>query len=490
MTRDNTLIQDPNSLFAISRALRKRIVETDPNPEHRNDAIRDEKHIAYKSQGKAGIETFKYDILTSLEQLDNMFLELETVVPKITNDPAKPRGRPKKGAGLVGGKRCCFNSAYCNGTAHYRNPRMTGGALPDLPSDPTILLNLNRSLNTVGELSRTLKKLLRSFLPQVERALERYQQGALTNNELIDILDSAFQTLDQKDVDKLAGDESDAMTDIYDALTGWFETLPLNAPESLAEPLVAPKKRVITVSATAGNEFVVSTLSKINILLIKLIAEYNGKILPNYKKFLQSDLEEIANKVADSQRRFRELKDDYLERFSEGAKASNTDKFVDTIDKNFNKFTGLVSRSIANFVNPNLIFLPNFSQQLIGTYADPKESFNLQQTTEERKDFVYKVKRLAKEYTKLEEKLLKTRDEAFYPAQEKKDKIMTILSKYYAKRDKRPLTTKEEANIVIYERQVRTLSSVLDKSVEKMEEYRASLDDIEALPEYAFFGAV
>jgi len=533
MTRDNTLIQDPNSLFAVSRALRKQIVRTDPNSQNRNDAIRDEKHIAYKSAGKGTIETFKYDILTSLEQLDNMFLELETVVPKITSDPAGTVGRPKgaknkkarTGAGYSGGKRCCFNSSYCNGTAHYRNPRMTGGVLPDLPENSSIMVNLKSALSSVGGASRTLKKLLRVFLPKVEDLLGQYRMGEITNEDVIDGMDTAFGELDQRDVDKLneIDGEEGGMLKIYNALQTWILTLPENAPEALAEPEeTAPKaKRPNSLAVATGNEFVVSTLSKINVLLIKLIAEYNGKILPNYKKFLQSDLEEIADKVGDSQKRFRELKDDYLERFSEGAKAANIDKFVSVIDKNFNRFTALVSRSIANFVNPNLIHLPNFSTQLIegfveetqpdktirrpirrtqertsSTIQDPKQPFNVYQEAltkterEKQTEFDTRVDKLVAEYNKIEETFLDERDSKFQPAREKLLHYEASMAKYETKLKKDGLTEEQKINYGVLQKKYATKNAEMKRSASRLDKYVAKMDRIKIMPEFAFFPRV
>jgi hypothetical protein len=523
-TRDSTLMTDPNSIFAVSRALRKSIVETDPNAKNRNEAIRDEKHLAYKSVGKDSYESFKYDILTSLEQLDTYFLELETVLGKITSDqdalvlqqqvrkqqtPAKRRGRPPKakvtGAGYSGGKRCCFNSTYCNGTAHYRNPKLRGGVVPDLPKDKSIMDVLKGAMKSSSS-SKTLQGLLAIFFPQVEYLIERYNTGEVTNEDVLDSLSVIYDKLDQDEIDKLDAidGEKDGMIDIYNALVDWIDTLPTNAPEALAEPIpVASLKKRRSIPILSGNEFIVSTLSKINILLIKLIAEYNGKILVNYKKFLQSDLEEIALKVIDSQRRFQELKT-YLNDYEEGTKAVNISKFLSTIENNFQKFVALSSRSIANFVNPNIQFLPSFSQQLSGTFQDPKQPFNLSEETqtENKKKavrkaderiikaneaFTIKVDKLAKEYNSLSDAFQQERDNVFNAAKEKIEEVTSKLSKLEEKMTRRALSPNENANYLVYQRKLASAQKKLETSARRMDDIRRKIDTIEAMPEFEFF---
>lgn len=473
MSREASLIQDPNSLFAISRALRKQIVRTDPNPQNRNDAIRDEKHIAYKSTGKGTIETFKYDILTNLEQLDNMFLELETVVPRITNDPAGRVGRPSGSRNKPKAK---------TGAGYYR-----GGALPDLPNDPTIMRNLRAAIKSASS-SSALKKLLRVFVPQVENLLERYQAGEITNDEIIDSMDTAYEELENKDA--LTGDEDDGMVTIYNALFNWIGSLPTNAPEALAEPeTVAPKRRVIIPPST-GNEFVVSTLSKINVLLIKLIAEYNGKILANYKNFLQSDLQEIANKVADSLARFRDLQDNVLRDFSKGAKAADIDKFVSVIDKNFSRFTALVSRSIANFVNPNISILPNFSQQLVGeSFQDPKEPFNLYKMTEvqKQKDFDTKIDKIVAKYIPIREEIQRVGTEVFIPLQRELEGIADRIEFLELKKADGSINKRERLALLVLDKQFKKQEKELDKADRRLRVLQDKRNAIEDMPEFAFF---
>lgn len=467
MSRETTLIQDPNSLFAVSRALRKQIVKTDPNPQNRNNAIRDEKHIAYKSTGKGTIETFKYDILTNLEQLDNMFLELETVVPRITNEPAGRVGRP---AGAKNRPKAKTGAGY------------KGGALPDLPNDLTIMRNLRGAMKSASS-SPALKKLLRAFVPQVENLLERYQTGEITNDEIIDSMDTAYEELEGKDA--LTGDENDGMVTIYNALFNWISSLPTNAPEALAEPeTVAPKRRVVIPPAT-GNEFVVSTLSKINVLLIKLIAEYNGKILANYKDFLQSDLQEIANKVADSLARFRDLQDNVLRDFSKGAKAADIDKFVSTIDKNFSRFTALVSRSIANFVNPNITLLPNFSQQLSGTFQDPKDPFNLYQATEQQ-GFDTKVDKLVKQYIPIREDIQKNMRE-FVAVKDTIDGIDQRIEFLDLKKIDGSINKREKLALLVLDKDREKQLKQMDKLANRLDKLQDKRNAIEAKPEFAFF---
>jgi hypothetical protein len=471
MTRDNTLIQDPNSLFAISRALRKQIVRTDPNPENRNDAIRDEKHLAYKSTGKGTIETFKYDILTNLEQLDNMFLELETVVPRITNEPAGTVGRP------IGSK----NKPKAKGGLY-------GGTLPNLPNDLTIMNNLRAAKKSASS-SPLLKKLLRAFVPQVERLLERYQAGEITNDEIINSMDTVYEALPNKD--DLTGDEDDGMVTIYNALFNWIRSFPTNAPESLAEPEI--QKRRVLIQPTTGNEFVVSTLSKINVLLIKLIAEYNGKILANYKNFLQSDLQEIANKEQDSLARFRDLQDNVLKNFSKGAKSADIDKFVSTIDKNFSRFTALVSRSIANFVNPNFTLLPNFSQQLSGTYQDPKEPFNLYREatikTEQDKQKVFdtKIDKLVAKYIPIREEIQRVDNEVYEPLRLKIEETGKRLRGLEQKFDDGSITKRERLAFAILAKQYGRQKKELDKVANRLDKLQDKRNAIEEMPEFAFF---
>jgi hypothetical protein len=471
MRRDTTLITDPNSLFAISRALRKQIVRTDPDPQNRNNAIRDEKHIAYKSTGKGGAETFKYDILTSLEQLDNMFLELETVVPRITNEPAGRVGRP------AGAK----NKPKAKKTgAGYK-----GGALPDLPKDLSIMSNLKGAMKSASS-SPLLKKLLRAFVPQVDNLLERYSAGEITNDDVIDSMDDAYEALDEKDRDNLTGDEKGGMATIFNALFEWIGSLPTNAPEALAEPEpVTPRRRVVIPPAT-GNEFVVSTLSKINVLLIKLIAEYNGKILANYKDFLQSDLQEIANKVNDSLLRFRDLQDNVLKDFSKGAKAADIDKFVSTIDKNFSRFTALVSRSIANFVNPNITLLPNFSQQL-STQMDSQERREGESQVVRNKNFDDRVDKLVKKYIPIREEIQRVENEVYEPLREKYIETGESLGALEKKFNDGSITKRERLAFVVLSKQFGRQQKELDKVARRLTVLQDKRNAIEDMPEYGFF---
>jgi hypothetical protein len=518
-TRDSTLMSDPNSIFAVSRALRKSIVETDRNPQNRNEAIRDEKHLAYKSVGKDNFESFKYDILTSLELLDTYFLELGTVLGKITSDenqliaqqqvlkqkgPPKRRGRPPNpkakvtGAGYSGGKRCCFNSTYCNGTAHYRNPRLRGGVLPDLPKDKTIMDVLDNARKSSSS-SETLRGLLNFFYPQIEYQLERYDRGEITNEEAIDAMSNIYDRLNQDEIDKLdtIDGENDGMIDIYNALLGWIRSLPLNAPESLAEPQpVASLKQRRSISINVGNEFIVSTLSKINILLIKLIAEYNGKILVNYKKFLLSDLEEIQQKVIQSQQQFLDLKT-FLKDYEQGTKAINISKFLSTIDTNFQKFVALSSRSIANFVNPNIQFLPNFTQQLLqdpksllgpsGTYQNPKSAVDFSEDKKRIDILNEKRDKLAKEYKSLNEAFETERDFGFNSAKKEIERVTSKISKFEEIRSNRELSPNEKNKYAIFQRKLATTERQLQTSARKMDNIRKKIDKIETKPEFKFF---
>jgi hypothetical protein len=177
--------------------------------------------------------------------------------------------------------------------------------------------------------------------------------------------------------------EGDALERMNDAMMEYLDTLPhvvpLLPPATVADVEASLKGKRRTIPILTGNEFIIGTLSKINIILTKLIAEYNGKILVNYKKFLQSDLEEIALKIIDTQRRFNDLIT-YLQDYERGDKSVDIRKFLETIDNKFKQFIALSSRSIANFVNPNIQFLPNFSQQLSGkTFENQTQPFNLYQ---------------------------------------------------------------------------------------------------------------
>jgi hypothetical protein len=155
-------------------------------------------------------------------------------------------------------------------------------------------------------------------------------------------------------------DEEDTMIDeIFEAVRDWNKPV-----EPAPAPKTAPRRQIPLFS---GNEFIISTLSKINTLLTKLIAEYNSKILVNYKNYLVTDIEEIGLKVIDSKRRFDELKT-YIEAYEAGTKVADISKFLSVIERKFRDFLSLSARSIANFVNPNLVLLPNFSQELGATY--------------------------------------------------------------------------------------------------------------------------
>jgi len=399
-TRDASLMSDPNSLFAVSRALRKRIVETDPNPQNRNEAIRDEKHLAYKVHGKDNYETFKYDIITNLELLDTYILELETVLGKITRDK----------------NRIILENKVV---------RLRGGVLPDLPSDATVMDNLKAAM-TADDSSRFLKKLLRMFVPPVENLLAKYRMGELTIDDVMDGMNTAYERLPQNDVAQLdTVGEQDGMLEIFNAIYRWLDTLPTYAPEALAEPVNILKQRG-TIPLLSGNEFLVSTLSKINFLLIKLIAEYNGKILVNYKNFLQSDLEEIALKIIDSQRRYLELKSD-LEDFKLGAKVVDISKFLSTIEMNFQKLFALSSRSIANYQNPSLTSIPSFSQQL-------------------------SIQDKPNDYKKYNDAFLKERDSVFNPARQKILKYNATLQKYQDKQTLNALSNREINNYRIIQK--------------------------------------
>jgi hypothetical protein len=483
MTRDNTLINDPNSLFAISRALRKQIVETDTNPQNRNNAIRDEKHIAYKSTGKDGYESFKYDILTNLEQLDNYFLELETVLGKITSDedalrleqevrkakkasttPAK-RGRPPKAKG-----------AETTGAGYYR-----GGVLPKLPIDETLIDSLT-SLVKGNSISDDFRPLLNTYITQLNAEIKKYNSKTIEKSQLLTNVNDIFNSIDT--ISLSGTPEENDLEEVNNVVIKYLGTLPDVAPDAEQEKSLK-QRRAIPIAT--GNEFVVSTLSKINILLIKLIAEYNGKILVNYKKFLQSDLEEIALKVIDSQRRFRELKD-YLKDYEEGTRAVNITKFLDTIDNNFKKFTALSSRSIANFVNPNIQLLPNFSQQLSETYQDPKQPFNLYQETEKQKkdNLDEKVDAVARRYITFREKYAE-QQEIFNELNEEFTDYQDYLNRMYNNYNTGKISGHDK---VKYERILERFKIVepkLQSADRKLQNIRKKLQQIELMPEYAFF---
>lgn len=493
MTRDNTLITDPNSLFAISRALRKQIVETDTNPQNRNNAIRDEKHVAYKSTGKDGYETFKYDILTNLEQLDNYILELETVLGKITSDedalrlaqevrkakkePATPKKR--------GPKPKAKGAEETKGSGRYR-----GGAMPVLPSDDTLIKTLV-SLTKSSSISDTLKEIIKYYLLDLEAEISKYEGTAITKTQLInaveDIYDKVVDEITAFNIEDLAGtNEELALDDIQNAVMKYLESLP-DTPAPLAPEAEKSLKQRRGIPIITGREFIVSTLSKLNILLIKLIAEYNGKILVNYKKFLQSDLEEIALKVIDTQRRFRELKD-YLKDFEKADKSINITKFLTTIDDNFKKFTALSSRSIANFVNPNIQLLPNFSQQLSGTFEDPKQPFNLYLETEKQKkdNLDTRIDKVVKEYMKNQQIYTDLRDETKELNEEYADNTQFI-NDLIANKTGVPLTKSEKNNYNRALKNISILEKQLKKNGNKMKTIEDKLEATKLTAEYAFF---
>jgi hypothetical protein len=464
MSREASLIQDPNSLFAISRALRKQIVRTDPNPQNRNDAIRDEKHIAYKSTGKGTIETFKYDILTSLEQLDNMFLELETVVPRITNEPAGRVGRPS-------GSR---NKPKAKGAGYYR-----GGALPPLPSNEDVFDALRYSLQ-LDTVSDTLKDILKFYIPRAEEQKKAFETGKITSTEFSNNIYDLFKQINGRPAlmqDIASTDERDALADIDTAVQDYIKTL------------TETKKRTVLIPPTAGNEFVVSALSKINVLLIKLIAEYNGKILANYKNFLQSDLQEIANKVSDSLARFRDLQDNVLKDFSQGAKAADIDKFVSTIDQNFKRLTALVNRSIANFVNPNITLLPNFSQQLVGeSFQDPKQPFNLYKMTEVQKkqDIDTKIDKLVKQYIPIREDIQKNMRE-FNAVRNTIEGIDQRIEFLDLKKMDGSISKREKLALLVLDKDREKQLKQMDKLANRLDKLQYKRNAIEDMPEFAFF---
>jgi len=405
MTRDNTLITDPNSLFAISRALRKTIIKTDQNPTNRNNAIRDEKHLSYRSNNKDQFETFKYDILTNLEQLDNYILELETVLGKITSDedavklaqsvrkeqlkklkadtpkapksPKPPKPPPKTTPSEKGKK------GKKKGAGRYR-----GGAFPIDPDN--LLDSLAQVVQQTSDVE--LRNLIKYYLGQVQSYLSQYEAMALGKDDVIAGMTKIYNDLKAgnpsfnfSELEQIG--EGDALERMNDAMMAYLNTLPdivpvvlpLLPPATVADVEASLKGKRRAIPILTGNEFIISTLSKINIILTKLIAEYNGKILVNYKKFLQSDLEEIALKVIDTQRRFNDLIT-YLQDYERSDKSVDIRKFLETIDNKFKQFIALSSRSIANFVNPNIQFLPNFSQQLSGkTFENQTQPFNLYQ---------------------------------------------------------------------------------------------------------------
>lgn len=405
MTRDNTLITDPNSLFAISRALRKTIIKTDQNPTNRNNAIRDEKHLSYRSNNKDQFETFKYDILTNLEQLDNYILELETVLGKITSDedavklaqsvrkeqlkklkadtpkapksPKPPKPPPKTTPSEKGKK------GKKKGAGRYR-----GGAFPIDPDN--LLDSLAQVVQQTSDVE--LRNLIKYYLGQVQSYLSQYEAMALGKDDVIAGMTKIYNDLKAgnpsfnfSELEQIG--EGDALERMNDAMMIYLDTLPdivpvvlpLLPPATVADVEASLKGKRRAIPILTGNEFIISTLSKINIILTKLIAEYNGKILVNYKKFLQSDLEEIALKVIDTQRRFNDLIT-YLQDYERSDKSVDIRKFLETIDNKFKQFIALSSRSIANFVNPNIQFLPNFSQQLSGkTFENQTQPFNLYQ---------------------------------------------------------------------------------------------------------------
>ena len=391
MTRDNTLITDPNSLFAISRALRKTIIKTDQNPTNRNNAIRDEKHLAYRSNNKDQFETFKYDILTNLEQLDNYILELETVLGKITSDEdavklaqsvrkeqvkkqkadtkadtPKKKGRPRK--------------VVVEGAGRYR-----GGALF---IDQSNVIQSLRDSSKSASITPTLREIIKFFFQRIEGEDTKFKAGMINKQTYLDFLEQLYDDIINEsslfNVEDLSGtDEEVAIDDIFTAFKELVSQLPDNLvplePATVADVEASLKGKRRAIPILTGNEFIIGTLSKINIILTKLIAEYNGKILVNYKKFLQSDLEEIALKVIDTQRRFNDLIN-YLQDYERSDKSVDIRKFLETIDNKFKQFIALSSRSIANFVNPNIQFLPNFSQQLSGkTFENQTQPFNLYQ---------------------------------------------------------------------------------------------------------------
>jgi len=495
MRRDTTLITDPNSLFAISRALRKRIVETDPNPQNRNNAIRDEKHVAYKSSGKGGYESFKYDILTSLDQLDNYFLELETVLGKITEDervlqedvrkrkgetttPKKPRGRPPKAKG-----------AEETGAGYYR-----GGALGDVPEDESIL-DFLRGASKSSSNSRILKKAILAYLPQVEAEFAKYKTQKITRDELNDNVESIYDNINDDDdykIEKLNGtDEEDDFSNIFSAMETYILTLPSIykkvEPEAEAEvePVRARSGVRRNITLQSGNEFIISALSKINLLLIKLIAEYNGKILVNWKEFLQSDLEEIALKVLDSRRRFIEL-NKFL-KTNEFTKLADISKFLSTIDKNFSKFIALTSRSIANFANPDApSLLPNFSQQL-SSQLTSQERRTEEGKIQQEKAFDDRIDKLVKKYIPIREEIQKVQNKVYEPLREKMEGTAQRLEFLNVKFEDGSINKRERLAFALLAKQLRREQKELDKVTRRLSTLQDKRNAIEDMPEYGFF---
>ena len=464
MTRDNTLITDPNSLFAISRALRKTIVKMDQNPSNRNNAIRDEKHLAYRSNNKDQFETFKYDVLTNLEQLDNYILELETVLGKITSDEdavklaQSVRKEVKKQKADTPKKKGRPRKVVVEGSGRYR-----GGAL--YIDDSNIIQSL-RDASTSASITPVLRKIIQFFLQRVEAEDKKFKGGLINKQNYLDFLDQLYDAIVSEsvlfNVEELAGtDEETAVDDIITAFKGLISQLPENIvplePATVADVEASLKGKRRAIPILTGNEFIIGTLSKINIILTKLIAEYNGKILVNYKKFLQSDLEEIALKVIDTQRRFNDLIT-YLQDYERGDKSVDIRKFLETIDNKFKQFIALSSRSIANFVNPNIQFLPNFSQQLSGqTFENQSQPFNLYQEILGNKQSQVNIENKNKKIASLN-KVIQNLEKKDAKLRERGDKVQSILDTLDP--------TSENADV--YRRQLDKIGNELEGVIERL----------------------
>jgi len=109
----------------------------------------------------------------------------------------------------------------------------------------------------------------------------------------------------------------------------------------------------------------------------------------------------------------------YIDSFESGigGKNLNITKFLRTIDAKFNEFLSLSARAVANFVNPNLVILPNFSQQL-----NPNQPFisKVKKTIKiknksfaiplDREGFVQLYKKLERDYKDIDEERLQYED--------------------------------------------------------------------------------
>jgi hypothetical protein len=285
-------------------------------------------------------------------------LELETVLGKITDDEKKLQEavlakKVKAPKGKVGRPKGSKNKAKVKGAG------FSGGAFTPNEALYEELRRVSADPSTSANFADVIRYLVRN-ISEIKGAFDR---GSLSQDELesaIDDLESGIaDNYDDFNPDDLTDEEDTMIDEIFEAVRDWNKPV-----EPAPAPKTAPRRQIPLFS---GNEFIISTLSKINTLLTKLIAEYNSKILVNYKNYLVTDIEEIGLKVIDSKRRFDELKT-YIEAYEAGTKVADISKFLSVIERKFRDFLSLSARSIANFVNPNLVLLPNFSQELGATY--------------------------------------------------------------------------------------------------------------------------